>query len=121
MSGTPVPTTSIDPQRWELVVDLLGGDAAAVEEFLGVFLADVPARAADLRRAIADDDLDGVERAGHRIRGSAVNVGATRLGDLAGDLETAASRGDLSGAPALVDQLDAELERVSDELRRNVP
>ncbi|MEX1177941.1 MAG: response regulator [Nitriliruptor sp.] len=111
------PERTLDPERWEVVLDLLGDEPAVVEEFVSAFIADVPARIAELRAAVAAGDVTTARAASHRVRGSAMNVGAERLGELAARIEDRAVQGDLTGAEATAEELDVELAAVAAALR----
>ena len=119
----PDPAASsgaIDPERWNLVREVLDDDDA-LHEFVTAFLLDVPARLADLQAAVDSADVGTVRSASHRIRGSAMNLGADRLAGLCDELEQDAQDGDLSRARSLVAAAATELDRVAAELRRRDP
>jgi CheY-like chemotaxis protein len=69
-----------------------------------------------LRQALAATDPAAVRSAAHRLKGSAANLGAVRVAELALDLEERADRSDLDGADALVDSIAAALQAVVEEL-----
>ncbi|MEN2745272.1 Hpt domain-containing protein [Sinomonas halotolerans] len=71
----------------------------------------------DLRAAAADGGGEPLFRAAHRLRGSAANIGASRVADLCAELEAAGRSGGAPGEDAL-DRLEAELSRVDEELDR---
>ena len=75
---------------------------------------------AELRAALAADDREEVRRLAHRLKGSARNVGATGMAELAGALEAGPPdprrRSTGSRAP-----LDADLRRAAGRARRLTP
>ncbi|MBW3619698.1 MAG: response regulator [Actinobacteria bacterium] len=122
-AGTGDPTgvpAAIDPERWQLLREVLDDDDA-LHAFVTAFLTDVPARLADLRTSVGAGDAETVRTASHRIRGSAMNLGADRLADLCDELEQDARSGDLSRARALAAAAGTELDRVVAELQRRDP
>ena len=73
------------------------------------------------RRAIEDGlaagDAQVVARAAHGIKGSAGNIGANMVYQLATELDARARTGELSGARERVDAIDAAYARVAEEVR----
>ncbi len=63
------------------------GAADAVDEMLGLFLADAPQRMATLERAAAMDDIESVTQAAHAYKSAAGTIRATLLHELLGSLE----------------------------------
>ena len=92
------------------------GGAGLLSELSGMFLDDAPSSLAVLREAVEGDDAPSVARAAHALKGSAGNMGAKGMASICAELEEAGSAGDLSGAPALLVQLDQEFERVRQAL-----
>lgn len=64
-------------------------DRAFLVELVGIFLRDAPARIEQACDAARTADFDRVERAAHALRGSAGNLGAVVLQDLATRLQAA--------------------------------
>ncbi|MBW3657278.1 MAG: response regulator [Actinobacteria bacterium] len=110
----------LDPERWELLLEVLG-DPATLAQFVDTFLADVPDQADGLRTAVARGDVAAVRARSHRIRGSAMNLGADRLADLADRVERRAEAGSMAGVAAWLADLEVELGAVRAELQRRVP
>jgi len=69
-----------------------------------------------LRQALAAADPATVRSAAHRLKGSAANLGAVRVAELALELEERGDRSDLEGADVLVDAIAAALQAVVEEL-----
>lgn len=61
-----------------------------------------------LRDAIQKQDLRGVARAAHSIKGSASNIGAGKVSSVAADIEDIARTSAWDGISQLADDLDAE-------------
>jgi HPt (histidine-containing phosphotransfer) domain-containing protein len=66
------------------------------------FLARIDGALAQISIAVADGDLERSVADAHQLRGSALNLGLSRVGAAAGAIEELARTGDLSGADELV-------------------
>ena len=95
-----------------------GGDGGLAREVAAMFLAEAPARLAEIRAAVAGGDRRGLERAAHRLRGSAGNFGGARsaVALAAARLEGMAVEGRLADAPEGCEELARELGRLEREL-----
>jgi histidine phosphotransfer protein HptB len=102
----------LDPAALEQLRDL-GGDDFVVE-LAATFLGEAP----PLLAALRGSDVDEVRRAAHTLKSNGATFGATRLSELCRELEEQARAGDLSGAPALADRIEAEYALVAEELPR---
>ncbi len=87
---------------------------------IGVFFESAPPMLADARQALEKADASGLSRAAHSLKGSCSNFGAHHLRALCERLETAASQGELSTAPGLLDEAAVEYERVRCALEREL-
>jgi HPt (histidine-containing phosphotransfer) domain-containing protein len=85
--------------------DLLG-------EVIGVFLAEGPGGVRSIKEALASRDAGAVQRAAHRLKGSALGVGAGQLAALVAEVELAARAGDVERAASGAAGLDAAFEAV---------
>jgi HPt (histidine-containing phosphotransfer) domain-containing protein len=95
------------------------GDGAEdiVRELIGVYLEDAPGLLRELRQALDVNDASILDRAAHTLKSSSATLGAKGLAALCLELERSARSGDTSIASDQVERIDAELQRVSDELR----
>lgn len=115
---TPVPTApeshDLDVSRLEELDALGEGAAALVTRAIGNFIRNAPATLAELEAAHRRGDVDEVAALAHRLKGSAWNLGALRVGSLCERLENEAR------ARALVDvetQLDGVRSAYDDAAR----
>lgn len=115
-TGTDENTLLLDPNALRSLADLLEGDRDAVREIVDAFVEEVPQRLADLRAGSGGKDAARVGRAAHTLKSNALTFGATRLGQLCLELETAARAEDLTRAPGLAGQIEAEWSRVEPAL-----
>ena len=83
--------------------------AEFVVELVDTFLAEAPTMLADLSRALAARDADQFRRAAHSLKSNSNTFGASRLAEMARELEL----GGLVTGTAPLDALDAEYQRVA--------
>ena len=74
----------------------------------------------DISKSIEREDLAGLERAAHSLKGSVGTFGARRMFDAAFELEKTARSGDLAECRRLSAALEAEMESLKPELLRLV-
>jgi HPt (histidine-containing phosphotransfer) domain-containing protein len=103
------PHPAIDPARLRDLRDDYGDLAA---ELLELFEATAAATLGELRAALDASDAGEVRRLAHRLKGSARNVGATGMAELAAALEQVPA-----DAPAALDRLEDALEPTAAQLR----
>lgn len=82
------------------------------------WVADSKVRLQLLQVALAGQDAVALREAAHALKGSSLNLGALRLGDLCLAMESAARAGELGRAPALLAAIDAEYRQVAPLLAR---
>ena len=85
--------------------------AEAVEEVIGAFLEDAPARLADLREAARAGESRAVSTLAHALKGGCGSLGAVEMTRLAAELEEAGASGDLTRVPELLDRLEKDFGR----------
>jgi HPt (histidine-containing phosphotransfer) domain-containing protein len=94
-------------QTWAL----FDGDVDAVRELIALVVADLPAYLRKLRASVESGDHATAARDAHRIKGTVLNVGASRLAALCEATEQAARQ----SAPTLMG-LVAEMTRETEVL-----
>lgn len=80
------------------------------------YLADSRSRMSALREACDRRDPDQFAKAAHSFKGSCINIGAPRLGQICLQAEQLGKAGDLTAAPGLLEQLDQEFAEVASRL-----
>ncbi len=103
-------TEPLDPSVIEGLFELGGPELVA--ELSDLFLEDVPPRLEALREAIGSGDASSVGQVAHALKGSSGNMGSTRMASICAELEEVGVSEDLTKAPKLLDQLEAEFSRV---------
>jgi HPt (histidine-containing phosphotransfer) domain-containing protein len=115
MAETPV----LDRQVIETLRQLTPpGEPDVLTEVLQMFLSEVPPRIDRLRNAWNAGDIQGMYRAAHSLKGSAGNIGAKRLYDVARQLDDLGRAGDVASSAPLMDELRIEFDKVEVEIRR---
>jgi PAS domain S-box-containing protein len=111
-AAAPEPT-SLDHSILDEVLEFAGkGGEELVRDLIGLFFAEMPARIDNLRKGVKHADPECVTRAAHAMKGGAGNLGAVRAAALCTQLERQSRAGDLTGAGAIVAELEAEMERL---------
>jgi HPt (histidine-containing phosphotransfer) domain-containing protein len=125
VSEAPVPEEdTANQQEAPLDHDVLAGlrglqgddETDIVAELAGMFLDDARSGLQALEEAVRDGDAPAIEQVAHMLKGSSGNMGARMMSDLCTQLEDAGASGDLSRAPQLLGDLEAEFGRVRTEL-----
>jgi HPt (histidine-containing phosphotransfer) domain-containing protein len=112
---------AIDPEAIEQLRLLEDDDQPnVVAELVTLYLDHAPPKLAAIRDGIAAGDAGAVKRAAHSLKGSSANVGARGMQQVCEALEQQAGGGNVSGAPALLGQLEQELAVVTAALRAEV-
>ncbi len=106
---------AVDPDALDNLKDLLGDD---YERFLDLVLAKTEDLMKTLQEAVDGADAGRLATAAHALKGSAGNLGAIRLFELAGHLEQKGSEGDSRDVARLLEQAKCAQRKVSDDLRR---
>ena len=86
------------------------GEPDVYTEVALLFLEDVPIQMAALTAAIAAASADSVRQIAHRLRGSALEIGAIRMAPVCATIEYAARDGSLEAAAAQVETLELEFQ-----------
>ena len=94
------------------------GDSSFLNELIDIYLTDTPKQLVLLEGALAKQDTATVIRASHSIKGSSGNFGATRLAQLAQEIESHGKTNNLAAAAALVGDLKSQYVLVADALNQ---
>lgn len=117
VASTPGPSVDHD-----LVLSLRslgdGDGSEMVVELIRVFIEDALQRVEALRNALAAEDWETMRRTAHSIKGSAANLGARPLVELARRMEQMVAENKHKDLPGLVSGIEAEVNRVHVELHQ---
>ncbi len=110
-AGTDEP---VNPRALDALRAMMGTDGEALaRKVMRAYLDDAPAGLARMKAAADRCDADALRQAAHGMKSSSANVGAEKLARLCKDLETLGRNGTTDGAPALVEEAEAEYARVA--------
>jgi signal transduction histidine kinase/DNA-binding response OmpR family regulator len=115
--NNPMDPTSGTSNAYPEVVERLReigllDDPALVAETIGLFLQDADAVLDTLQSSFASGDSASLERAAHRLKGAALNLGVTSLATPARVIEEQSKRANFSGIPEPLATLGRELVTV---------
>ena len=96
------------------------GEPDVFTEVAGLFLADVPIHLSALDAAIAADSAALVAQIAHRLRGSALDMGAVRMAPVCAAIESAARAGSLEDAAAQAETLNREFAAAREALQQAI-
>jgi two-component system, sensor histidine kinase and response regulator len=121
-AGTTVNALTPEPMTFDedALRQRLSGDDDLLVEVIRVFLQDLPARLAAIRDALASRNASALCAAAHTLKGSAANLEAGRLVDVARAFERIGAEADMDAANATWGQLVVEAATITDVLRRRV-
>ena len=98
----------------EPLLENLGGNREVVRHVLTLFLEQGDSLRADMAKALAQSQLNGVDAMAHKLAGSAAQVGAPEVSRLAAAIEGYAQAGDLAACRSAMTQLEAANAKVKD-------
>jgi two-component system sensor histidine kinase/response regulator len=102
----------LDRSQIEFLLSLDDGEGEALAQIVQEYFILNGEGHAELLRLLSEGDSDALERMAHTLKGASANVGAIGLADVCADLETRARQAQLTDAAELVEQFDAEFNRV---------
>ena len=102
------PGTVLDRAALDKLLALVGGEQDLLGELIDSYLQDTPPLLVALRRCLDEGNAAGLRQAAHPLKSSSRDFGATRLSELARELEEMGKAGTLEGAAALVALVEAE-------------
>jgi len=94
----------IEHEQIDGLIDAAGADVA--EAVLEAFWTSADDLVLQARAALAAGDAEGLDRAGHALKGAALNVGAVAVAEAARRIEAAARAGELSPVGEALDRID---------------
>jgi HPt (histidine-containing phosphotransfer) domain-containing protein len=101
---TPV-IEPLDPARIDELLALGERAVPLVERAIGNFVANLPDTIVELEKAIADGDGPALRATAHKLKGSALNLGAKEVADVSRRLEELGDQDEPQLAGPLLDEL----------------
>jgi PAS domain S-box-containing protein len=106
--------------NYEEVLDRAGGDSDLVRDLLASFEKEVLNKLALLRSALAGNDLSGMHKAAHTLKGTAANLSCERVRQVAYEIEMLArDQQNPEKIPPLLDRLAEEIRKFQAMLQAN--
>jgi CheY-like chemotaxis protein len=113
------PSNDVSILNVDEALPRFGDDRKFFQNMLIDFVDTLPERVDSLRQAIEKKDATQVNRIAHNLKGASANFSAEPVRKLAMDLEWMGSQGNLDGAPASWEQLQAESLRLQQFAKQN--
>ena len=104
----------LDEEALTELQDVMEGE---FDILIKTYLNDSSDRISSLRSAIESDDADGFAKTAHSFKGSSINIGAPKLGELCLAAEQAGKDNRLQEASAMVDAIETEFQQVEKTLK----
>ena len=101
------------------LADRLGGNRQLAHELIAVFLAEYPNLLQMIHTSVARNDGPAISRSAHAMKGTVSNFIDAGPTATALALERAATEARLADVPALVEQLEHELQELAAAMRRH--
>ena len=102
----------LDHSQIEFLLSLDDGQGHALAEIVNEYFSVSDQLRAEILRLLGEGDRDALERSAHTLKGASANVGAAVLADVCAGLELAAREAQLDDAAELMEQFEAEFDRV---------
>jgi CheY-like chemotaxis protein len=96
------------------------GEPDKLARIVGLFIDDVPLRLQELRLAAERGEAQKVEETAHMLKGGSGYMGAVQMAKICAGIQELGASGELSSVPELLDDLEAEFERVQPALEAAV-
>lgn len=84
------------------------GTSGILAQIIDSYLADATSLIAQMRAALGGNDLDALARHAHSLKATSLSLGATRVSEVARDVETAGRNKAVESCPMLLMALSAE-------------
>ena len=109
----PNPDTPVVPVDVSVLKALVGDDSEVIKKFLQEFLHCATQVATELKMAFAVGQAAQMGALGHKLRSSALSVGALELGALCAEIEQAGKAGQIELLEALLPRFESEMAAVA--------
>ena len=111
---------SIDPDIFALdrLTDSFGAFDDEARDFLREFVEDLPDRIKRIEVAVSAGNVPTAREEAHSLKGAALSIGATRLGNLASDLQDMLDAEDIESAELVATVLSPTVDELRDAIDR---
>ena len=107
----------LDAEALATLLEVIGGDEAALAELIESFLGEGPKLCSSLAAAAEAGDTDALQRAAHTMKSSARDFGAIDLAIWCQELEALGKAGDLTAVGDRVTAIETQYRQVEQALR----
>ncbi|MBF0449862.1 MAG: response regulator [Candidatus Magnetomorum sp.] len=112
---TSIPSRYYDKKS---LLDRIDGDMGLFQQLIKLFVQEVPRQINQIKQAIKEHDAERITLYAHTIKGSAYNIRAMELKQVAFDIEQAAKSENIILAASKINALDNTYEKLYSELSR---
>ena len=114
--ASPGAAAGEGPSAIDRAAVLAAGDPQFIAELIETFLEDAPRLLGQLREAVESGDAATVRLVAHGLKSNGAEFGATAFAELCRELEALGKSGQLDGAAALLERIEAGYTPVASEL-----
>jgi HPt (histidine-containing phosphotransfer) domain-containing protein len=111
---TPAAAPDDPPLIWADALEGVGGKEETLRELAGLMLEECPRLLEQMRRSLADGDVEELRRAAHTLKGSARLFAAHPTADAALEVEDIGREERLTDADDAVARVQTEVDRLLD-------
>lgn len=121
LPSEPMTTDNSTIDIWDRPSALkrLGGKEKLLDKLLVLFLSEASERVTELQQAVDAEDSENTRILAHTVKGSAANISALQLQDVASKLEQAATNADISEFSVLYSELNEAFINLKTYLSHN--
>ncbi|MGB1256818.1 MAG: Hpt domain-containing protein [Thiolinea sp.] len=109
--------TQIDSSALTRLLQVIGGDAEDLAEFIDDFAEIVPEMIHKMKSGSASNDWNTVKIAAHSLKSNSTDLGATALADLCAVIETESSHGAVTNAQLKIGQISLAAQEAISALK----
>ena len=106
----------LDSESLETLIDLMDGDEEILLDLIETSLESNADLLTALIESVESQDANGVREAAHSLKSSNGQVGATAFAELCLAMEMMGKEGDITEAPALLEKVKVEADKVEKAL-----
>jgi len=99
------------------ILDRIDGDVDLFRQLIALFVQEVPNQIKQIKLAIKENDPERITLYAHTIKGSAYNIRAMELKQIAFDIEQAGKSSDIHLAASKIEALEHTFDKLNAELR----
>ncbi len=110
------PNSQIDPVAIERLRRL--GGRELISRMIELFVAHASPLLEQAQKDLQEGNFEGVKRAGHSLKSSAANVGATQMSSIAAEIENAAPAMDQAALEKLLARLQSSFDHAKQMLEQ---